>query len=186
MTISQGVERGAPLWHAYSMSSDIIVQDREELIFLLCEAAEFEHAVMCTYLYAMWSLKRDESEGVTPDELAAIERWRASLAPGRARGDAASLPRQQPAFALGSAPHLWKPEFPVRPGHFPADVIMRLSPFSERALDHFLYIERPEGLNLSDGKGFDHKDHYERAARPICSRPRRRTTPARATSITAR
>ena len=166
MTISRGVERGAPLWHAYSMTSDIIVQDREELIFLLCEAAEFEHAVMCTYLYAMWSLKRDESEGVTKDELAAIERWRASLRQV-AREEMLHLCLVNNLLsALGSAPHLWRPEFPVRPGHFPADVIMRLSPFSERALDHFLYIERPEGLNLSDGKGFDHKDHYERAARP--------------------
>ncbi|MEQ1867671.1 MAG: ferritin-like protein, partial [Micropepsaceae bacterium] len=166
MTISQGVERGAPLWHAYSMTSDIIVQDREELIFLLCEAAEFEHAVMCTYLYAMWSLKRDESEGVTRDELAAIERWRASLRQV-AREEMLHLCLVNNLLsALGAAPHLWKPEFPVRPGHFPADVIMRLSPFSERALDHFLYIERPEGLNLSDGVGFDHKDHYERAARP--------------------
>ena len=35
------------------MSKSIVVQDREELICLLCEAAEFEHTVMCTYLYAM-------------------------------------------------------------------------------------------------------------------------------------
>ncbi len=160
------MERGAPLWHAYSMTSDIVVQDREELIFLLCEAAEFEHAVMCTYLYAMWSLKRDEGEGVTRDELAAIERWRASLRQV-AREEMLHLCLVNNLLsALGSAPHLWKPEFPVRPGHFPADVIMRLSPFSESALDHFLYIERPEGLNLRDGAGFDHKDHYQRAARP--------------------
>ena len=38
------------------MTSTIIVQDREELILLLCEAAEFEHAVMCTYLYAFFVL----------------------------------------------------------------------------------------------------------------------------------
>jgi hypothetical protein len=40
------------------MTADIVVQDREELIYLLCEAAEFEHALMCTYLYAMWSQHR--------------------------------------------------------------------------------------------------------------------------------
>jgi len=59
--------------------ADVVIQDREELFFLLCEAAEFEHAVMCSYLYAMWSLKRGAGEGVEPEELAAIERWRASL-----------------------------------------------------------------------------------------------------------
>ena len=156
----------AQLDATYSMTADIIVQDREELTFLLCEAAEFEHAVMCTYLYAMWSLKRDEGEGVTRDELAAIERWRASLRQV-AREEMLHLCLVNNLLsALGSAPHLWKPEFPVRPGHFPADVVMRLSPFSERALDHFLFIERPEGLNIRDGAGFDHKDHYRRAARP--------------------
>ncbi len=37
------------------MTEDIVVQDREELLDLLCEAAEFEHTVMATYLYAGWS-----------------------------------------------------------------------------------------------------------------------------------
>ena len=56
--------------------TDLAVNDREELIYLLTEAAEFEHTVMCSYLYAQWSLKRDESEGVTSRELEAINRWR--------------------------------------------------------------------------------------------------------------
>lgn len=148
------------------MPTNIIIQDREELIYLLCEAAEFEHAVMCTYLYAMWSLKRDQSEGVSAAELEAIERWRASLRQV-AREEMLHLCLVNNLLAaLGAAPHLWKPEFPVKPGHFPADVIMQLKPFSAEALDHFLYIERPEGLDISDGRGFDHAHHYHRAARP--------------------
>ena len=59
--------------------SDLQVNDREELIYLLTEAAEFEHTVMCTYLYALWSLKRDVDDGVTAAELAAIEGWRQSI-----------------------------------------------------------------------------------------------------------
>lgn len=148
------------------MSDSIVVQDREELIYLLCEAAEFEHAVMCTYLYAQWSLKRATDEGVTPDELAAIERWRRSL------GQVAleemlhlSLVNNLLA-AIGAAPHLWRPAFPVRPGHFPADVVMTLNPFGEAALDHFMFIERPEGLAITDGAGFSHANHYRRIARP--------------------
>ena len=63
------------------MNSEInlAVNDREELIYLLTEAAEFEHTVMCTYLYAQWSLKRDESEGITSEEKEAIDRWRTSM-----------------------------------------------------------------------------------------------------------
>jgi len=148
------------------MPAQIIVQDREELILLLCEAAEFEHAVMCTYLYAMWSLKRGDDEDVSHEELAAIERWRGLLRQV-AREEMLHLCLVNNILsALGGSPHLWKPEFPVRPGHFPAGVVMKLAPFSAEALDHFLYIERPEGLDLTDGKGFDHPSHYARAARP--------------------
>ena len=60
-------------------AADLNVNDREELIFLLTEAAEFEHTVMCSYLYAQWSLKRNVEEGVTPGEMEAIDRWRRSI-----------------------------------------------------------------------------------------------------------
>ena len=53
----------------------------------------------------------------------------------------------------------------MRPGRFPADIVMKLSPFCEATIDHFLYIERPEGIELADGKGFDHRAHYHRATR---------------------
>ena len=113
------------------MPDEIVVQDREELIYLLCEAAEFEHTVMCSYLYAQWTLKRDESEGVTPAELAAIDRWRRSLAQV-AREEMLHLSLVNNLLAaIGAAPHLWRPAFPVRPGHFPADVVMNLAPFCE-------------------------------------------------------
>jgi CDGSH-type Zn-finger protein/uncharacterized Fe-S cluster protein YjdI len=144
---------------------DIVIQDREELYFLLSEAAEFEHAVMCTYLYAMWSLKREESEGVTAPELAAIEGWRRSLRQVALEEMLHLTLVNNILAATGAAPHLWRPEFPVRPGWFPTDVVMRLSPFSEATLDHFMYIERPEGIEMVDGAGFDHPAHYPRAAR---------------------
>jgi hypothetical protein len=147
------------------MSDEIVVQDREELIYLLCEAAEFEHTVMCSYLYAQWTLKRDESEGVTAAELAAIDRWRLSLAQV-AREEMLHLSLVNNLLAaIGAAPHLWRPAFPVRPGHFPADVVMNLAPFCEATLDHFMFIERPEGIQLVDGAGFAHEAHYERAVR---------------------
>ncbi|HKT20323.1 MAG TPA: ferritin-like domain-containing protein [Stellaceae bacterium] len=144
---------------------DIVIQDREELFYLLSEAAEFEHSVMCTYLYAMWSLKRDAAEGVSAEELAAIERWRRSLRHVALEEMLHLALVNNILAATGASPHLWRPEFPVRPGWFPADVVMRLSPFGEATLDHFMYIERPEGIEMVDGAGFDHPAHYPRAAR---------------------
>jgi CDGSH-type Zn-finger protein/uncharacterized Fe-S cluster protein YjdI len=146
--------------------ADIVIQDREELFFLLCEAAEFEHTVMCSYLYAMWSLKRDVSEGVTPEELAAIERWRVSIRQVALEEMLHLSLVNNLLAATGSAPYLWRPEFPVSPGYFPADVIMRLTGFGHASLDHFMYLERPEGVDLVDGAGFDHPDHHTRPARP--------------------
>jgi CDGSH-type Zn-finger protein/uncharacterized Fe-S cluster protein YjdI len=148
------------------MSDEIVVQDREELIYLLCEAAEFEHSVMCSYLYAQWTLKRDASEGVTADELAAIDRWRRSLAQVALEEMLHLSLVNNLLAAIGAAPHLWRPAFPVRPGHFPADVVMDLTPFGEAALDHFMFIERPENIGIADGAGFEHASHYRRLARP--------------------
>ena len=146
--------------------SEIVIQDREELFYLLSEAAEFEHAVMCTYLYALWSLKRDQAEGVTASELSAIEGWRASLRQVALEEMLHLSLVNNLLAATGASPHLWRPEFPVRAGWFPADVVMRLAPFNEQTIDHFMYIERPEGITLRDGAGFDHPDHHPRAARP--------------------
>jgi CDGSH-type Zn-finger protein/uncharacterized Fe-S cluster protein YjdI len=145
---------------------DIVIQDREELFYLLSEAAEFEHSVMCTYLYAMWSLKREAGEGVTPAEQAAIEGWRRSLRQVALEEMLHLSLVNNILAATGASPHLWRPEFPVRPGRFPADVVMRLSPFAAATLDHFMYIERPEGIDMVDGAGFDHPAHHSRAARP--------------------
>ena len=148
------------------MQSEIVIQDREELYYLLTEAAEFEHAVMCTYLYAMWSLKRHVSEGVTANELAAIGRWRRSLRQVALEEMLHLSLVNNLLAATGASPHLWRPEFPVHSGWFPADVVIRLSPFGEETIDHFMYLERPEGIVMVDGAGFDHPAHHPRAARP--------------------
>lgn len=145
---------------------NIVIQDREELFYLLAEAAEFEHAVMCSYLYAMWSLKQDTTEGVSAKELAAIESWRQSLRQVALEEMLHLALVNNILAATGASPHLWRPEFPVRCGWFPADVVMRLAAFCENTIDHFMYIERPEGIRLKDGAGFDHPDHHPRAARP--------------------
>ena len=44
----------------------IQVETREELIYLLAEAAAIEHNLMCCYLYAAWSLKRGERGRALP------------------------------------------------------------------------------------------------------------------------
>jgi len=145
---------------------DLAVNDREELIYLLTEAAEFEHTVMCTYLYAQWTLKREQSEGVSSAELKAIERWRSSLHTIAMEEMLHLALVNNLLAAIGAAPHLWRPDFPVARGYFPADVDFHLAPFSEQSLDHFVYLERPEGIDVEDGLGFVHESRYQRV---VCS-----------------
>ena len=141
---------------------NLSVNDREELIFLLTEAAEFEHTVMCTYLYAQWSLKRDESEGISSGEKEAIDRWR-GLMRSVALEEMLHLALVNNLLAaIGAAPHLSRPDFPVAQGYFPSGVDFHLAPFDEHSIEHFVYIEKPEGIEIEDGAGFHHESHYER------------------------
>src|SRR3954453_4770930 len=57
----------------------IVVGDRKELTYLLSQAAELEHGLMCEYLYAAFSLKSSAGPGVRNDQLAAVERWRGMI-----------------------------------------------------------------------------------------------------------
>jgi hypothetical protein len=58
------------------------VESRKEIAYLLGEARELEHGLMCEYLYARFSLKRTAGEGLTPEQL---DRVQAQLAAGQAR-----------------------------------------------------------------------------------------------------
>jgi CDGSH-type Zn-finger protein/uncharacterized Fe-S cluster protein YjdI len=141
---------------------NIAVNDRDELLYLLTEAAQFEHTVMCTYLYAQWSLKRDENEGITAAEKEAIGRWRASIRSVAMEEMLHLALVNNLMAAFGAAPHLSRPDFPVRQGHFPSDLDFHLAPFNAATLQHFVYIERPEGIAVKDGAGFTHASHYRR------------------------
>jgi hypothetical protein len=55
------------------------IESREELIYLLCEAAELEHILTCSYLFAGFSLKTSEDEGLSERELTAVRGWKRSI-----------------------------------------------------------------------------------------------------------
>jgi CDGSH-type Zn-finger protein/uncharacterized Fe-S cluster protein YjdI len=141
---------------------NIAVNDREELLYLLTEAAQFEHVVMCTYLYALWSLKKDESEGITAGEKEAIDRWRSSIRSVAMEEMLHLALVNNLMAAFGAAPHLSRPDFPVNRGYFPSDIDFHLAPFNEKTIQHFVFIERPEGIDVKDGAGFTHESHYRR------------------------
>ncbi len=128
----------------------IVVEHREQLIFLLREAAELEHAIMCEYLFAAFTLKQRTDEGVTAEQLAAIDRWRTVILKVATQEMLHLALVQNLLTAVGAAPYLSRPDLPSPARHFPPGVRIALIPFGERALRHFLFIERPEGMALED------------------------------------
>src|SRR6201994_1308029 len=56
-----------------------VIEHREALIYMLCEAAELEHAIMCQYLFGAFSLKQSTDEGITKQQLRAVDRWRKTI-----------------------------------------------------------------------------------------------------------
>jgi CDGSH-type Zn-finger protein/truncated hemoglobin YjbI len=132
-----------------------VIEHREALIYMLCEAAELEHAIMCQYLYAAFSLKQRPDEGLSSHELERVDRWRKTIAHIATQEMLHLALVQNLLSAVGGAPHLTRPNLPQPAGHYPPGVILTLLPFGEDALRHFMFLERPEGMDLDDAPGLE-------------------------------
>jgi CDGSH-type Zn-finger protein/uncharacterized Fe-S cluster protein YjdI len=142
---------------------EIRVRTREDVLYLLAEAAEIEHNLMCCYLYAAFSLKRPGEGGLSAGESAAAARWRSAIMSVAIEEMTHLTLASNLIAALGGRPHFGRPNFPVAPGYHPADVVVRLAPFNMDTLDHFIFLERPEGSDLADSPAFAPALNYERA-----------------------
>ena len=130
-----------------------VIEHREALIYLLCQAAELEHGIMCQYLYAAFSLKQSQDEGLTAAEEEAVRRWRKQISHVATQEMLHLALVQNLLSAIGGAPHLSRPNFPHPASHYPAGVHLALIPFGDQALRHFMFLERPEGMDLEDADG---------------------------------
>ena len=131
----------------------LVIEHREALYYMLCEAAELEHGIMCQYLYAAFSLKQSEDEGLSAEEAEAVQRWRKRISHVATQEMLHLSLVQNLLSAIGGAPHLSRPNFPHPATHYPAGVHLALLPFGEPALQHFMFLERPEGMDLDDAEG---------------------------------
>jgi len=144
---------------------------REKLLHALYEAAELEHDLMCTYIYAAASLREGAGEGLEPAEAEAVSRWRREILDVAIdeMGHLAAV--WNLTSALGGTPRFGRANFPLDAGLLPAGIIVRLAPFGEAVLQHFLFLERPEGSDEKDGEGFETDFVFSRA------QPHARITP---------
>jgi hypothetical protein len=123
---------------------------RRRLVSLLTEAAELEHALMCQYLYAAFSMKRHPDEGVTWQQLELMRRWEASIM---------LIARQEMEHlglvcnlltAIGEAPWLTRPNLPLSPRHYDLEVESKLERLTEETLVRFALFEIPETLTEAE------------------------------------
>jgi hypothetical protein len=137
----------------------IVIEHRSPLIYMLCTAAELEHALMCEYLFAAFSLKRSVDEGLTHEQLAVVERWRSAILTVAKQEMLHLAIACNLLTSIGVSPHLSRPNLPQPARHYPSGVRLELLPFSEQALRHFLFLERPEGMDLADAEGLAAIEH---------------------------
>lgn len=144
---------------------------REGVLHALYEAAELEHNLMCTYLYAAFSLRAGVEEGLSVAEAEAVARWRRIILCVAVEEMGHLSAVWNITAALGGAPRFGRGNFPLDTGALPASVVVRLAPFSEQVLQHFIFLERPDGSSEPDGEGFAPEFVFRRELR------RQRLTP---------
>ncbi|HEU4674337.1 MAG TPA: ferritin-like domain-containing protein, partial [Candidatus Limnocylindrales bacterium] len=135
---------------AVAGTPSMVLQHRDALVWTLGKAAALEQLVMCQYLYAAFGLRNREDEGLSPEELEATRRWRRELIHIAEQEMLHLALVQNLLTSIGAGSALERPNFPLPPHAYPAGIRMALLPFSEPALRHFIYLERPEGLDMAD------------------------------------
>ncbi len=87
---------------------------------------------------------------MTELQLHSVDRWRRTIAHVATQEMFHLALVQNLLTSIGAATHLSRPNLPPPPGRYPPAVSLTLLPFVERALRHFMFLERPEGMLLGD------------------------------------
>src|SRR5581483_11206031 len=124
------------------------ISTRTELLKLLCEAAELEHGIACSYLYAAFSLKRDISEGgMTWEEQQKVRRWAGQIYFVASQEMLHLALVWNLTTAIGGTPYYLRPNFPQNSNYYPLNVPIELEPFGPRSLRRFILYEHPENIS---------------------------------------
>jgi hypothetical protein len=144
------------------------ITSREELIYLLNNAAELEHSACVTYLFAAFSLKSGVDEGLTAEQAATVVGWKRAIFTIATQEMAHLTLVTNLLNSIGGAPHLAPPELPHHPRYAP-EIRIELTPLNEETIERFLYIERPEGLSIEKLAGDIHLGRLSRIWMPAPS-----------------
>src|SRR3546814_657401 len=117
---------------------------REKLLHALYEAAELEQNLMCTYLYAAFSLRDGEAEGLSGAETEAVARWRRVILDVAIDEMSHLVAVWNITSAHCGAPRFGRTNFPLAPGPLPAGLSLKLAPFCPAVSQYFIFLERSE------------------------------------------
>ena len=131
------------------LAAGAVMPTRERLFYSLCEAAELEHTLMCTYLYAAFSMKCGEAEGLTAVEAEAVARWRRTIIDVAIDEMGHLVAVWNITSGLGGVPYFGRDNFPLNVGRMPAGIVVKLAPFSPDTLQHFAIHRRPRAPVLT-------------------------------------
>lgn len=119
------------------------VHSRHQLINALSQAAELEHLLCCSYLYAGFSIKRTPDDTLTAAETETTRKWQASIM-HIARQEMEHLGLASNLLgAIGAGANFSRPNYPQTRHFLPVDLPFELRRFGEHALDNFIRFEQP-------------------------------------------
>lgn len=128
------------------MDAPVRIENRAQMVYLLTEAAELEHGIMCSYLFAAFSMKGNVEEGIAEEHLGTIRRWRGTILQIAIQEMVHLSLACNLLTAVGGAPHLRRPNLPASPKAYPPSFSLELVPFCRETLESFIFIERPEDM----------------------------------------
>jgi hypothetical protein len=129
------------------MSKAPRVASRSDLLKLLCEAAELEHGIACSYLYAGFSLKREIAEGgMNWEEQQTVRRWASQIYFIASQEMLHLALVWNLTTAIGGTPYYLRPNFPQASKYYPLKAALALEPFGVNSLRRFVQYERPQSL----------------------------------------
>jgi len=127
------------------MEAPVRIENRAQMIYLLTEAAELEHGIMCCYLFNAATIKTSTSEGLTDEQLRKVRGWKRTIHQIATQEMVHFALACNLLTAIGGSPHMRRPNIPTSPRAYPPSFKLAFIPFTQDSLKTFAYLERPEG-----------------------------------------
>lgn len=134
------------------------IDTRDKLVDALNQAAELEHLLCCSYLYAGFSIKRTPDESLELVETEQTREWATQIM---------MIARQEMEHlgmacnllsAVGASPNFSRANYPQPASYLPVNIPTELAPFSIATLERFILFEKPDWPESDDAACADDAD----------------------------